>query len=106
MALSVIKFVFIGGIIAALVTAVIYYVIISFRIHRNGVETDAVISRIKIDTDADDDIVKTYYVTYRNDDGEAVEALLGNPRHNMTQGVRLRVKYLPEKPKHVVLAKR
>ena len=49
----------------------------------------------------------TYYVTYINQEGQSVEAaLMTEPPRSVRQGSALRVKYLPEKPKYVVLLKR
>ena len=46
-----------------------------------------------------------YYIEYINEAGETVGAELGNPPRFITEGKQLRVKYLPEKPKYVLIAK-
>ena len=74
-----------------------------------GVEADAVISRIDIDTDTDVDggvtENKTYYVDYQNAEGQIATAKLGNPPFGAAVGTAMRVKYLPEKPKYVSCVK-
>ena len=47
----------------------------------------------------------TYYVKYQTQDGQTVEAKLGNAPSHTYEGMALRIKYLPEKPKYVVPAK-
>ena len=73
---------------------------------RHVVETDAVISRVKEiesdDADGNRTVSYEYFVTYRNEAGEAVEARLGNPPAFAREGMQLRVKYLPEKPKYAL----
>lgn len=66
------------------------------QIKENGIETDAVISRIAetIGAEADDDSTY-YYVKYRTQDGEEVEGLLLNPRSDLEEGQRVRIKYHP-----------
>ena len=108
--MELVKYVFIAFIVGILAAAFLYYLILKRKIMREGIETDAVISRIKIETDTDADggttTTKTYYARYENADGETVEALVGDPRRTMTEGTRLRVKYLPEKPDYVIAVKR
>ena len=45
------------------------------------------------------------YIEYINKAGETVEAELGIPPRFITEGKQLRVKYLPEKPKYVLMVK-
>ena len=75
-------------------------------IHENGVEVDAVVSRIRevrhVDDDGDSDVSYEYYVRFQAERGETVEAKLGNPPVNITEGTQLRVKYLPDKPKYAL----
>ena len=109
------------AVVAVLILAVIVYkIIMNRKIRQNGMDADAVISRIEVDTstDADGDTTttETYYVTYVNQEGQTVEAQLGNPSinieifgkkyHSMKKGDKLHVKYLPEKPEYVVSVKK
>ena len=81
----------------------------SKAINENGIEVDAVVSRIKevetVNADGDRYVNYEYFVKFRNEMGETVEARLGNPSPNITEGTRLRVKYLPQKPKHALEVK-
>ena len=78
----------------------------SKAINENGIEVDAVVSRIKevetVNADGDRYVNYEYFVKFRNEAGETVEARLGNPSPNITEGTRLRVKFLLEKPKYVL----
>ena len=97
--------------LAVVVAAVGFY--FSYKrskaINERGIEADAVVSRIKeIETESDGqrDVSYEYYVEYRNEAGETVEAKLGNPPRFLMEGTALRVKYLPEKPKYVLAVKK
>lgn len=109
------------AVVAVVILAVIVYkIIMNRKIRQNGMDADAVISRIEVDTstDADGDTTttETYYVTYVNQQGQTVEAQLGNLSINVNifgkryrsrkEGDKLRVKYLPEKPEYVVAVKK
>lgn len=82
----------------------------SKAINENGIEVDAVVSRVKeIEKDTDNgghEYEYEYFVKYRAQSGEMVEAKLGNPPRFLTEGKQLRVKYLPEKPKYVLMVKK
>lgn len=73
------------------------------KIKANGIETDAVISRIKeIESEDSEGRREThyeYFVKYVNQNGQTVEAKLSNPPRFPREGQQLRIKYLPEKPK-------
>ena len=82
----------------------------NMEIQKNGVEADAVVSRIEEDESAPDedghtDTTYIYYVRYQAQDGQTVEAKLSSAPGNLFVGSRLRIKYLPENPKYVVIAK-
>lgn len=101
------------AIIAAVAVAVIVGIVFTVKrnkkILENGIEVEAVVSRIVTDWNEDDngnrEKTETYYVRYRTDDGQTVEAKLSNPPAHCFEGTKLRVKYLPEKPKYVVAVK-
>ena len=45
-----------------------------------------------------------YYITYTNQEGKTVEAMLSNPGdHKFEEGDRLRIKYLPDKQEYPVM---
>ena len=100
-------------IIAVIVIVVIASVAFNYKrskaINEKGVETDAVVSRIKEivgeDTDGNRTVDYEYFVKYQNEAGETVEAKLGNPPRFLMEGTHLRVKYMPEKPKYVLKVK-
>ena len=100
-------------IIAVIVIVVIASVAFNYKrskaINEKGVETDAVVSRIKEiegeDTDGNRTVDYEYFVKYQNEAGETVEAKLGNPPRFLMEGTHLCVKYLPEKPKYVLKVK-
>ena len=63
-------------------------------ISENGIETDAVVSRITEDMSQDlsDFMV---YVRYRTQNGEEIEGVLSNPRTDLEEGQQVRIKYHP-----------
>lgn len=99
-----------GGVLAAvLIFGLIYSIRRNQKINSQGVETDAVVSRIKeIESRDSDGTINTnyeYYVRYQTETGESVEAKLGNAPRRVREGDTLRVKYLPEKPKYALVVK-
>lgn len=64
-------------------------------INENGIETDAVVSRVSEDMSQDlSDF--TVYVKYRTEDGEEVEGVISNPRTDLEEGQQVRIKYHPK----------
>ncbi len=112
----------IGILIAAAVAAIILILITAKRnrdLKDSGVETDAVVTRIWENTSTDPDTLVTttdyvYFVTYRTDDGDTVEARLASGKSvetykdqefwygDLHEGSVVRIKYLPSKPKYVI----
>ena len=84
-----------GGFI--LICAVIFFLSrrMKKQIEENGIEVDAVISRIT-DDGAPDEIDLHYYARYVTAEGEEVEGLLANPTADLTEGQTVRVKYHPK----------
>ena len=104
-------YIFGAVIVVAIVAGVIYSIALARKIQKNGIEADAVLTRVETNTttDSDGDVstTTTYYVTYVNREGQSVEAkLMTEPPRSVRQGASLRVKYLPEKPKYAVPLKR
>lgn len=62
---------------------------------KSGIEADAVISRT-VDDGTQTDIDINIYVRYSTADGEEVEAILSNPRADLEEGQRVRIKYNPK----------
>ena len=91
---------------------------INGEIDRNGIETGAVVSRVKEKVTSDSDgmvsVSHIYYVTYRTMDGQTVEAQLGSGKsvdfrigrktwdHDLQEGTQVRIKYLSEKPYYAI----
>ena len=91
---------------------------INGEIHQNGIETGAVVSRVKESVSSDSDgtvsVSYYYYVTYRSMNGQTVEALLGSGKtvdfklgkrawdYDLHEGSQVQIKYLPEKPDYVI----
>ena len=64
-------------------------------INENGIETDAVVSRVLEDMSQDlSDF--TVFVKYRTEDGEEVEGVVSNPRSDLEEGQLVRIKYHPK----------
>ena len=98
------------GAVAALIIGVAVYTFIrNKKIRKNGVEADAVVSRIEERVTHSDevgtDFRETYYVTFTTADGKTVEAILDNAPGHTRVGDPVRIKYLPEKPHYVVPVK-
>ena len=89
-----------GIIIWAIFLAVIAVgILISRKIKReiieNGIETEAVVSRI-VEDGSLEDIDINVYVTFVTEDGEEIEAVLSNPRGGLEEGDNVRIKYHPK----------
>ena len=65
------------------------------EINEDGIETDAVVSRI-VDDGSQDFIGRDFYVKYRTEDGEEIEGVISNPRSDLTEGEKVRIKYHPK----------
>jgi len=100
----------IAVIVVVIIIGFIYNYKRSKAINERGIEVDAVVSRIKEIEGEDSDGKRTteyeYFVKYENESGETIEAKLGNPPRFIMEGTQLRVKYLPEKPKYVLMVKK
>ncbi|MBQ9427969.1 MAG: hypothetical protein IJU41_00340 [Clostridia bacterium] len=109
----------IAVIVVVIVCGMIFTAKRNGEIDRDGVETFAVVTRVKEQEDFDADgasngVTYTYYVTYQTPDGQSVEAKLGSGKSvdiriggrawdaDLSEGVRVRIKYLPAKPKYVI----
>jgi hypothetical protein len=78
---------------------------------KNGIEADAVITRIRESVDSDMDVTYEYDVRYIRSDGEMngqeEEGVLSNPGFGkgLEVGAKIRIKYLPGNPRAVVWVK-
>jgi hypothetical protein len=64
-------------------------------INENGIETDAVVSRIT-DGGTLEDVDFDVYVKYHTEDGTEIEGILSNPRDDLKEGQQVRIKYHPK----------
>lgn len=101
-------YVFIAFVVILLAFGAVFAIKRNNGIQQNGIEADAVVSRVeeKEDTDGEGNrnVAYEYYVEYQTQDGKSVEAKLGNAPEHAVVGSWLRIKYLPEKPKYVIPA--
>lgn len=99
----------IGIFAVAAIVGIIFTLQRNKKINENGVEADAVVSRIKEiesqDNDGTREVNYEYYVKFQGQDGQILEAKLGNAPRFITEGMHLRIKYLPEKPKFALAVK-
>jgi hypothetical protein len=98
------------GAVAALIVGVgIYSIIRNSKIRKNGVEADAIVSRIEEDwttsSEGGADYTEVYYVTFLDQNGQTVEARLNSQPGHTRVGDSVRIKYLPEKPHFAVIVK-
>ena len=80
---------------AVFVVGVLVSRMMKYGTEKNGIETDAIISRI-VDDGTPTDIDINVYVCYRTANGEEAEAILANPRSDLEEGQRVRIKYHPK----------
>ena len=92
----------------------IWAFVVSKKVKKDGIETEAVVSRIELhewsggtgDVWANDSVTEEYYITYTNQEGQTVEALLSNPGdHSFKEGDKMRIKYLPDRQEYPVMVK-
>lgn len=102
-------YIIIGVVVVAIVGGIIFTVMRTNAIKKNGIEANAVVSRIKeqenTDSEGITDTTYIYYVTFTTQDGQSVEAKLSNPPSKIKVGDSLTIKYLPNKPKLVIAIK-
>ena len=80
---------------AVFVVGVLVSRMMKYGTEKNGIETDAIISRI-VDDGTPTDIDINVYVCYRTANGEEAEAILANPRSDLEEVQRVRIKYHPK----------
>lgn len=91
-------------VVIAAVAICIFYKI--WYTKRNGIEAEALITRIEEETDSDASITYHYFVQYTMN-GQKVEARLTNPGFGkgLEVGARIKIRYLEEKPNAAVWVK-
>lgn len=89
----------------------IWSFVVSKKVKEEGIETEAVISRVETvewhNADwPENNFTEEYYITYINQKGQTAEALLSNPgSHRLKKGDKIIIKYLPDKQDYPVLIK-
>ena len=101
---------FVIFIVIAVVLIIVFAVVTkkqNDKINAFGIEAEAVVSRIDIEENTDEEGIptsttETYYVRYMTQDGKEIEAMLSKPPKGLMEGSTLVIKYLPDKPKRVL----
>ncbi len=110
---------FMAFFMAIVVIGVIIWAIVSTmndnEIKKNGILTEAVVSNYVESSYVDREkgsktFGKTFYsytnyVKYQNESGETIEAKIGNYDSCLNMNAKVKIKYLPKKPKYVLLMK-
>ena len=108
----------IAVIVVVIAVGVIWTAKRNSEIKRDGIETSAVVTRIRENESTDEDgnvsYSYTFYVTYRTQTGQTVEAQLASGKsfdvrigkkvwdRDLHEGSNVRIKYLPDKPDYVI----
>ena len=107
--MEILTYVIFGVVVVGIVGGIIFTIMRTNAIKKNGIEANAVVSRIKeqenTDSEGITDTTYIYYVTFTTQDGQSVEAKLSNPPSKIKVGDSLTIKYLPNKPKLVIAVK-
>ena len=93
-------------IIAIVATGAVYALYSIMKVKKNGIEVDAVVTRIEEHERVDADGISIDYdvfVRYRTLEGKQIEATLANPKNRLETGNRVRIKYLQEHEDYPVL---
>ena len=107
--MEILTYVIFGVVVVGIVGGIIFTMMRTNAIKKNGIEANAVVSRIKeqesTDSDGFTDTTYIYFVKFTTQDGQDIEARLSNPSGTIKIGDELRIKYLPNKPKMVIAVK-
>ena len=89
----------------------IWAFVVTRKAKKEGIETDAVVTRVELHEWTNDtgDMIgpstytEEYYITYTNTDGQKVEAMLTNEGKNtFKEGDRMKIRYLPDRQDYPV----
>ena len=107
--MEILTYVIFGVVVVGIVGGIIFTIMRTNAIKKNGIEANAVVSRIKeqesTDSDGFTDTTYIYFVKFTTQDGQEVESRLSNPPSRIKVGDSLTIKYLPNKPKLVITIK-
>ena len=97
----------IGIAVAVLIFCALNRLTLKHRIRKRGIVVGAVVSRIatkeKIRKDGSKQVQHKYYAVYQPTGGNSTEARIGNATDDLTVGTRIRIRFLPGKPKYVLI---
>ena len=93
--------------LAIALALVVYSRLRDKKIKQGGYDAEALVSRIEesetVSSDEGITTSYTYYVQFEDNRGEVREAILVNPKRGLTEKSRIRIKYVPEKPRIAVM---
>ena len=96
--------------IGSIVAYYIYKFATNRKMKKDGIETEAVVTRVRTETGSATDNNSTYsiyYVEYTNQAGQKVEAELTNePAKDVWEGSTITIRYLPDKPNKALYIKK
>ena len=84
-----------AGFLAVFLFGVFFSKRLNKQIREEGIETEAVISRVQ-DSGGPDEIEIHTYARYTTGDGEEIEGILTNAPNNLVPGQHVRVRYHPK----------
>ena len=86
-----------------IVGGLIYTFIYQNKMKKDGIETEGIVRTSTQESWINDgflDETTYYYVKYKNESGEEVEASIGNAKTNLKDRDKIRIKYMPKNPKY------
>ena len=96
--MEILTYVIFGVVVVGIVGGIIFTIMRTNAIKKNGIEANAVVSRIKeqesTDSDGFTDTTYIYFVKFTTQDGQDIEARLSNPPSKIKVGDSLTIKYL------------
>ena len=103
----------VGIILAGFAIGGIWAYLVTKKTKAEGIETTAVVSRIEVhewnsgaDTGPANDVTLDHFITYVNEDGQTIEALLSNPQGSLEVGDKMKIRYLPDRQDYPVMIER
>lgn len=100
-----------GAVLALFAAGGIWAFIVSRKVKKEGIETEAVVSRIELhewtagtmEGSPSASVTEEYYVTYTNQEGQRIEAMLSNPDvKDLAAGTKIKIRYLPDRQDYPV----
>ena len=96
--------------IGSIVAYYIYKISTNRKMKKEGIETEAVVTRVRTEIGSATDNNSTYsiyYVEYTNRAGQKIEAeLINEPARDVWEGSTITIRYLPDKPNKALCNKK